>query len=164
MKPKFKNMWLGLVGLGLSSYWMPSPVQAKNSFQQSWVLENQFSQSVVLRFPRQRPTFILIGERNNAYQLLPWARALSPLRQKADILGIAHVPRIPMKARSMVKNMISKATTYPVLLDWQGQIKSQLGSSSSGAGIFLVDRQGKVLASSSGSLNDAKLKALQAYL
>lgn len=161
---KVKNVLASLAVLGLSISLLAIPAQAKNMSQQSWVFENQFSQSVVLRFPRQRPTFILIGERNNAYQLLPWAKALSPLRQKADVLGIAHVPQIPLNARALVKNMISKATTYPVLLDWQGQIKAQLGSSSSEAGVFLVDRQGKVLASSSGRFNAAKLKSLQVYL
>jgi hypothetical protein len=111
------------------------------------VLHDQFDAPQTLAFPTTNITLLTIADRTGSAQLAGW---IAPVKQRfgerIDIRGIADVSPVPRLLRSLVRKRFQELQTYPVMMDWTGQVCAQLSYQKNVANILVLDRNGRIQA------------------
>jgi hypothetical protein len=115
------------------------------------VLHDQFDVPQTLAFPTTNITLLTIADRTGSAQLAGW---IAPVKhrygERIDIRGIADVSPVPRPLRSLVRKKFRELQTYPVMMDWTGEVCAQLSYQKDVANILVLDRNGRIQARFTG--------------
>ena len=124
-------------------------------------LKDQFNQNYAVKFPPDKPTILIFGDREGAEQIESWVRPLiAKFPEKLKIYGIANLSAVPGIAKGVVRNAIKKRAPNPVLLDWSGDVSKSYGYEKEKANLFVVDKTGRLVAKYLGAATPAELENL----
>ncbi len=109
-------------------------------------LKDQYNQTSTYRFPRQKVTVLVFGDRKGSEQIEGWSRPLwDRYRERIDQKGVAVLDSVPSFMRGVVRAIFKSQVKYSVLLDWTGDISKSYGYQSGRANLILIDRQGAIV-------------------
>ena len=98
---------------------------------------------------------LIFGDRKGSGQIEGWS---------AYIFGVASLSGVPSYARGLVRRLIKRQTSYPVLLDWGGEVAESLGYRKEQAMVVVVAKNGTVLAIKYGAVSEPELKVVNSEL
>lgn len=137
-----------------------TPTVDKLEKAQPFSLKDQYNNEISFQFPREKVTILAIGDKDGAKQLEEWLRPLAEkYADKVDFQGIAELSGVPGIAKGIVRNIIKKKTTHPIMLDWKGDVSRSYGFQKDNANLFLIDKQGNIVARRVGAINNLRLMA-----
>ena len=152
----FIMLTVALAGVG------PASAQTRIS---NFGLKNQNDQYTEVNFPSDRPVILIFGDRKGAEQIAGWSKPLyDGYGKRVYIFGIASLGGVPSYARGLVRRLIKRQTSYPVLLDWGGKVADGLGYEAGKAFVVVLSKDGSVTAKHSGPANETSLNAIKAEL
>jgi hypothetical protein len=126
-----------------------------------FALKDQYGKLHEIRFPRDKITILAFGDREGAEQLESWIRPLYERYQdKIDIYGIAVLSAVPAIARGLVRSIIRSKSSYPVMLDWEGNVSQSFGYEKGKANVYLIDKKGFLIAKKTGLASQKDLESL----
>lgn len=124
-------------------------------------LEDQFGKKIAVKFPSEKITVLVFGDRGGAEQIEGWVRPLyGKYTDKIEIHGIAELSAVPWIAKGVVRSTIKNRSKTPVMLDWSGKVSKDYGSESEKANLFIVGKDGYILAEKRGAATAAELAEL----
>lgn len=108
-------------------------------------LQDQAGVPHSVRFPRNRPLFIVAAARSGTGKIASWVKPVTEVfGERVEILGLADVRNIPSVFHGAVRMMIKDGTQWPVLLDWGATVVPNLCSPDFSIEVFVVDEKGNV--------------------
>jgi hypothetical protein len=117
-------------------------------------LRDQFNALHTLTFPTTQLTLLTIANKKGSEQIAGW---IAPVMQRfggrIDVCGIADLSSVPGPLRGMVRKAFQRSQSYPVLMDWSGDVVKQFGYAPGEAEIYLLDRDGRILHRHRGEIN-----------
>jgi hypothetical protein len=142
---------------GPSTTWMPR----LEGFQ----LTDQHGSEHRLTFPRDKLLLLAVADRRGAEEIDGWVTPLRQLHSPGfDILGIAQLDPVPKPFRGRVVRQLERRYSYPLLLDWEGQVARSLFCVKNQANVFLLDRHGQVIHRQEGPVSQGQLDQLRAAI
>ena len=128
-------------------------------------LKDQNDRYTEVNFPSDRPVILIFGDRKGAKQIEGWSQPLGKKYDgKAYIFGVASLGGVPSYARGLVRRLIKRQTSYPVLLDWGGKVANTLGYQKDKAMLVVVAKNGTVLSTKYGAATESELNSINAEL
>jgi hypothetical protein len=123
-------------------------------------LKDQFGKQHQIQFPRQSMTLLTIADEKGAAALDPWLAALKK-RYDTNILyvGIAQVRAVPAPLRSFVTGRFKKKYSYPILLDWSGDVVKPFAPKAAAPNIYLLSKSGSIVHQAHGPLTESALNS-----
>lgn len=139
---------------------IPSEV-SKTDRAENFTLEDQFGNKIGVNFPSDKVAILIFGDRKGSEQVEGWVR---PLYQKYTnqiyIFGIAELSVVPWAVRPVVRTMIRSKSKTPVMLDWSGKVAKSYGYEKGKANVFVVGKNGIIVAVKKGAVSNAALNGL----
>ena len=130
-----------------------------------FTLKDQFGNELTLKFPRKKIVILAFADRDGAEQLESWIRPIAEKysiknSNQFDVQGIAELSSVPGIAKGIVRNLIKKKSDRPIMLDWSGNVSKSYHYEKDKANLFLIDRQGNIIAKEVGAADATKLEKL----
>ena len=126
-----------------------------------FTLKDQNDASYTIKFPRDKVTVLIFGDREGSEQIEGWTRPIyNQFGSRIDVYGIAELSAVPSLARGIVRRIIKSKTKYSVLLDWSGGVSKAYGYEKGKANVIVIDKKGNILAKRTGAANQSGLQAL----
>jgi hypothetical protein len=117
-------------------------------------LRDQFNSPRTLTFPTTQLTLLTIANKKGSEQIAGWvAPVMQRFGGRIDVCGIADVSNVPGPLRGMVRKAFQRSQSYPVLMDWTGDVVKQFGYAPGEAEIYVLDRDGRILQRHRGEIN-----------
>lgn len=111
-----------------------------------FALRDQYNQLASYRFPPERVTVLIFGDRKGSEQIEGWVRPLWDRYQaRIDQRGVAVLSSVPSMVRGLVRTIFRRQVKHSVLLDWKGDVSQAYGYQNGRANLFLIDRQGRIV-------------------
>lgn len=127
----------------------------------SFTLEDQFGKNFAIKFPADKVTVLVFGDRSGSGQIEGWVRPLyNKFTDKIYIFGIAELSAVPWAARPLVRGFIKSRSKNSIMLDWSGKISKSYGYRKNKANLFVVSKSGHIVAEKSGAATNAALTDL----
>ncbi len=124
-------------------------------------LKDQYNKNSALKFPRQKATVLVFGDREGSRQIESWVRPLVEKYQTdIDIQGIAELSAVPGLAQGAVRRIMKNQVKYSVMLDWNGDVSKSYGYQKGKANLFVIDKNGNIVAKATGAANKADLETI----
>ena len=128
----------------------------------SWIeLHDQFDAPQTLSFPTTNVTLLTIADKKGSEQIAGW---VTPLKQRfgkrIDIRGLADVSTVPRPLRGIVRRKFQRLQTYPVMLDWSGDVVKAFTYVPDNANVLVLDAHGQILKRISGQANPKTVQDL----
>jgi hypothetical protein len=124
-------------------------------------LRNQFNTPQTITFPTTQPTLLTIANKKGSEQIAGWvAPVIQRFGGRIDVSGIADVSNVPAPLRAMVRKAFQRSQTYPVLMDWSGDVVKRFGYVPGAAEIFLLDSDGRILQRHRGEVSNVAIEEL----
>jgi hypothetical protein len=131
----------------------------------SFDLKDQNDKPVSVNFPSDRVVILFFGDRKGSEQIDGWAKPIYERYNKTSYLfGIASLSGVPSTARPLVRRLIRRQTSFPVLMDWGGKISRVYSYEAGKAMVVLAGKDGRILSRRSGKATPAELKTLFAEI
>ena len=123
-----------------------------------FTLRDQFDQPHTLAFPRAGIAVLTIADNAGSKQLDPWVTAIeAQFGDRVDYLGVANVAGVPGPLQPWLKSRFRKTLDHPVLLDWRGEVIRAAAPVRGVANLYVLGRDGELLAHTHGALAPDKL-------
>lgn len=124
-------------------------------------LKDQYNKSFSLKFPREKPTVLVFGDREGAKQIESWVRPLvEKYNERIDIQGVAELSAVPGIAQGVVRRIMKNQVKYSVMLDWSGGVSKSYGYQKGKANLFVIDKQGRIISKKVGAANQSELEQI----
>jgi hypothetical protein len=124
-------------------------------------LEDQFKKRFSFKFPAKKLTVFIFGDRKGSEQIESWVRPLyEKYTDKIEIYGIAELSAVPGIAKGFVRNLIKSKSKNSIMLDWSGKVSKDFGSETEKANVFVVSRDGDIIAEKRGAATSTELEDL----
>lgn len=124
-------------------------------------LKDQNDKYVEVNFPSDRPVILIFGDRKGSEQIDGWVKPLYQKYQgKVYIFGVASLSGVPSYARGLVRRLIKRQTSVPVLLDWGGKVSKSVAYEKDKALILVLNPDGSVVARDIGTADGPKLSKI----
>lgn len=128
-------------------------------------LEDQHGVRHEIRFPRERPVYIVASTRSGSAKVGGWVKPVSErYGTKVDILGLADVRGIPQLFRGAVRLMIRDGTPWPVLMDWDAQAIPSLCTPGANIEVMVIEPDGRLRLRLAGDASEDGLERVQLLL
>ena len=122
-------------------------------------LHDQFDARQRLLFPATHVTLLVIADKKGSEQINGW---ITPLQQRfgrrVDIRGLADVSTVPRPLRGMVRLKFQESQTYPVMMDWSGEVVKAFTYVPDKANVLVLDGRGHILKRVSGEANPSAVQ------
>ena len=150
-----------LAALAVQAAELPSPARAPASIE----LRDQFDAPQKLSFPATNLTLLTIADKKGSAQVDAWIAALKPKCDgRIDIRGLADCGGAPGFFQARIRKRFQETRTYPVMLDWTGQVCAQFGYTKSMANLLVLGRDGVIQARFTGEATPAAIAQAEAAL
>jgi len=110
--------------------------------------------ALVVKYPRAKVSVFVVADQKGASAISGW---ISPLyaryEKRIEIAGIAALPSIPTAFHGVFRREFKKRVTYPVMLDWKGEVARSLGYEKQQAQLLVIARNGEIALTTIGSAN-----------
>ena len=110
-------------------------------------------------FPATNVTLLTIADKKGSEQINGW---ITPLKQRfgkrVDIRGLADVSTVPRLLRGMLRTKFQKSQTYPVMMDWSGEVVKAFTYVPDKANVLVLDGRGHILKRVSGEANPRRFR------
>jgi hypothetical protein len=134
-----------------------TPTNAPSSIE----LHDQFDAPQKLSFPATNVTLLLIADKKGSEQINGWIRPLTErFGKRIEVRGLADVSTVPRPLRGMVRMRFQKSQTYPVMMDWSGEVVRAFTYVPDKANVLVLDGHGHILKRLSGEANPSAVQAL----
>ncbi len=124
-------------------------------------LNDQFEVPQTLSFPTTNLTLLTIADHKGSEQIAGW---IAPVKQRygtgVDIRGIADVSPVPRLLRGMIRRQFQKAQSYPVMLDWSGDVVKAFTYVPDKVNVLVIDGGGRIVIRLTGEVNATSLQEL----
>ncbi len=126
-------------------------VSANPTDAHQFTLSDQDAREHVIRYPRDRTTVFVVADQKGAGQIESWIAPLfARYQRRIEIFGVADLPGIPPAFRGLFRREFKKRLTYPVMLDWNGEVARAFGYEKQQAHLFVVTTDGRIILSKTG--------------
>jgi hypothetical protein len=122
-------------------------------------IENQYGREVAI-FPGNGPRVIVYADRKGRRQTDSWKPVLAG--GACLVIEAANLDAVPFLVRPFVRNAFDDAS--PVVLDWKGEIAERLGFEPDSANLYLIGRNGELLAHVTGPADEASAARLESLM
>jgi hypothetical protein len=123
-----------------------------------FTLSDQDGQTRVVDYPREKVTVFVVADHKGSGEIAGW---IAPLYQRyetgVEISGIAALPGIPPMFHGLFRREFKKRLTYPVMLDWSGDVARRFGYEKERAQLLVIGKDGRVALRQTGAANDRGL-------
>ena len=144
------------------------PVKSKKTVESklktkapAFELEDQFKKKFSFKFPAKKVTVFVFGDRKGSEQIEGWVRPLYEKHtDKIEIYGIAELSAVPGIAKGFVRNLIKSKSKNSIMLDWSGKVSKDFGSETEKANVFVVSKEGEIIAEKRGAATLTELDDL----
>jgi hypothetical protein len=127
----------------------------------SFELEDQFGKKLSVKFPTDKVTILIFGDREGSAQIERWVRPLyGRYTNSIYIFGVAELSAAPWIARPFVRGIIKSKSRTPIMLDWSGNVSKNYGYEKGKANLFVVDKAGNIIAEKRGAATASALSDL----
>jgi hypothetical protein len=151
-----------LIAGGLQAEELPSP--ATNA-PASIELRDQYDAAQRLTFPATNVVVLTIADKKGSEQIDGWVAALrARYAGRMDLRGLADVGGVPGLLRGKVRKNFQEARSYPVMLDWSGNVCAQFGFQPGLANVLVIARDGHIHGRVAGAVRESALKELSAAI
>jgi hypothetical protein len=128
-------------------------------------LLDQYDVSQTLAFPATNLTLLTIADKTGSEQIAGWvAPVKNRFGRRVDIRGLADLSAVPSVLRPLVRREFRKSQSYPVMLDWSGEVVKAFAYQRDKANVLLLDGQGGILKRWSGPADAAAIQNLCATI
>ena len=139
-----------------------TPTVAATSSQRAapieFTLTDQDGQARVVDYPREKVTVFVVADQKGSGEIAGWITPLyARYENRIEISGIAALPGIPPMFQGLFRREFKKRLTYPVMLDWTGDISRRFGYEKERAQLFVMGQDGRVVLRQSGAANERSL-------
>ena len=135
-----------------------SVAASKPSTPIEFTLSDQDGIKRVVDYPREKISVLVVADQKGSSEIAGWIAPLYARYEKqVDITGIAALPGIPPMFHGLFRREFKKRLTYPVMLDWKGDVSRSFGYEKERAQLFVISRDGRVVLSESGAANEQGL-------
>ncbi len=128
-------------------------------------LKDQFEFPQKLSFPTTNLTVLTIADHKGSEQIAGW---VAPVKerygQQVAIHGIADMSAVPGWLRGVVRKKFQQRQSYPVMLDWSGDMVKAFGCVNECVNVFVLDERGRILKRFTGVAKSAALLELYAAI
>jgi hypothetical protein len=157
--------WVILIGAGLLAgpalMAEDAPSGATNVTLSSFELKDQHQRSHHFDFPRTNLFILTVADQKGSEQIAAWVR---PLKERfpegLPIEGVADVSSVPGLLRPLVRREFKNKFERPVMLDWSGDLVTQLNCQPGVVNVFAIATNGALLWNSFGAAEANKLAEL----
>ncbi len=140
---------------------VPKETAVTNLFCPSFELRDQFGTNYIVKFPRPRPTLLIIADKKGSEQIDGWVNALkSSYGERVGLIGVADVGGVPGPMQNMIRKKFRNKFTHTILLDWSNTLPLALHCVKDVANVFLLDATGRVLATERGECRRVSLQRI----
>ena len=124
-------------------------------------LRDQFDKPQLVEFPVTNLFLLTIADKKGSEQIAGWVQpAKLKYGTRIQIRGIADVSSVPRLLRSMVRKQFQKIQSYPVMMDWTGEVVNAITYKPDMANILILDGEGHVAARMTGAASENSLHQL----
>jgi peroxiredoxin len=126
-------------------------------------LRDQFGKPLAYRFPKERVSVLVFGDRKGSEQVEGWVRPVyERYADRVDLHGVAVLTSVPSLFHGYARRQFRKQVKYPVLLDFKGDVSKGYGYEGDKANVFVIARDGTVAYRASGAATPDGLERLYA--
>lgn len=124
-------------------------------------LRDQFDHAQLLTFPSTNVVFLTIADKKGSEQISAWVQ---PTKLKfgtnIQIRGIADVSSVPRPLQGFIRKQFQKIQSYPIMMDWNGDMVKAITYVPEKANILVLDGSGQIAARMTGPATEAGLAEL----
>ena len=124
-------------------------------------LKDQFEALQKLSFPATNLTVLTLADHKGSEQIAGW---VGPVKERyglrVDIRGIADMSAVPGWLRGVVRKKFRQQQTYPVMLDWSGDVVRAFAAVNECVNVLVIDERGQILQRFTGEAKPAALTEL----
>ncbi len=126
-------------------------------------LRDQFGKALAYRFPKERVSVLVFGDRKGSAQVEGWVRPVyERYTDRIDLHGVAVLTSMPSLFHGYARRQFRKNVKYPVLLDFKGDVSKGYGYEGDKANVFVIARDGRIVHMSAGAATPDGLQRLYA--
>ena len=123
-----------------------------------FTLTDQDGQTRVVDYPHAKVTVFVVADQKGAAEIAGWIAPLyARYENRIEISGIAALPGIPPMFQGLFRREFKKRLTYPVMLDWSGDVARSFGYEKQRAELFVIGKDGRVALRQTGAANERAL-------
>ena len=128
-------------------------------------LRDQYDAPQTLAFPTTNIIVLTIADKRGAEEIAGWVSVLK-LRYagRIEIRGLADVGGVPGFLQGKIRKKFQASHTYPVMLDWSGNVCAQFGYEKNVANILILGRDGTILGRSTGPATEQAIQDFDSLL
>jgi hypothetical protein len=126
-------------------------------------LRDQFGEALAYRFPKERVSVLVFGDRKGSEQVEGWVRPVyDRYTDRIDLHGVAVLTEVPSLFHGYARRQFRKKVRYPVLLDFKGDVSKGYGYSGGKANVLVIARDGHIAHRAAGAATPDGLSRLYA--
>jgi len=126
-------------------------------------LRDQFGKALAYRFPKERVSVLVFGDRKGSGQVEGWVRPVyERYTDRIDLHGVAVLTEVPSLFHGYARRQFRKNVKYPVLLDFKGDVSKAFGYEGDKPNVLVIAHDGAVAHRAAGSATPEGLNRLYA--
>lgn len=126
-------------------------------------LRDQFGKALAYRFPKERVSVLVFGDRKGSEQVEGWVRPVwERYTDRIDLHGVAVLTSVPSLFHGYARRQFRKNVKYPVLLDFKGDVSKGYGYEGDKANVIVIARDGRIAHRAAGAATPDGLNRLYA--
>lgn len=130
-----------------------------NGDAMNFELRDQFDRRLAYRFPKERVSVLVFGDRKGSAQVEGWVAAIHErYGERIDLHGVAVLTSVPSLFRGFARSQFRKRIRFPLLMDFDGRVSEGYGYETDVANIFVIARDGTVVLKATGAATADGLK------
>lgn len=112
----------------------------------------------MVEYPRAKVSVFVVADQKGSAEIGSWIAPLyARYEDRIEISGIAALPGIPPMFQGLFRREFKKRLTYPVMLDWSGDVARSFGYQKERAQLFVIGKDGRVALTQSGAATERAL-------
>ena len=123
-----------------------------------FTLSDQDGNERMVDYPRNKITVFVVADQKGSNEIAGWIAPLyARFGDRIEISGIAALPGIPPLFHGLFRREFKKRLTYPVMLDWSGDVARRFAYEKDRAQLLVIGKDGRVALRQSGAATERGL-------
>jgi hypothetical protein len=121
-------------------------------------LSDQDGRTRAVTYPHGKVSVFVVADQKGSADIAGWIAPLyKRYEQRIEVAGIAALPGIPPMFQGLFRREFKKRLTFPVMLDWTGEVARSVGYENNRAQLLVVGRSGRIALTKSGPASEQAL-------